>query len=486
MTGYIVYRNDGAGGALLSTVACNNTGSTALACSVSGLSGGQEYEFAVSALSLAGEGDRSPTLAVSTSPAAVSGLSSDGQTTGSISLVWGPLIATGGSGTTGYIVYRSEGAGGTDHPIVAHDGTGSTATAATVSGLEGGRLYSFVVSGVSAAGTGAPSEAFTQSTSPGAPSGLGSVAQTTSSITLQWTAPAELGGDTASEYVLYRDDGGGESAAVSTEAYRGELSSSVLVEGLVGGRSYKFAVSAVSASGEGDRSEVMAQSTAPAAPGAAPVSVSQTASSIELSWTAPSVSTGLGATGYRVFDAVTSAVVYDGAGLLATEAVVSGLESGRLYSYVVSALSGSGEGDVSGTLEVSTAPGVVTGVSSTLQTSSSITLQWEAPVVFANGSAVSGYKVYERAVHGLSVVSDLFESGGVSAAVLDHFLDPAESDMVVDTLVFDGRGSTGVSTVLSGLSGGVEYTYVVGAVSSAGEGERSAAVAVSTSPAAPW
>ena len=147
-------------------------------------------------------------------------------------------MASGGEEVTGYIVHRSHGAGGADHSTVVDNGTGSTEATATVVELEGGRLYAFVVSGVSAAGEGDVSaEAATQSTSPSAPSGLTSVLQTTSSITLEWTAPLELGGDTVSEYVLYMDDGSGESAAVSTEAYRGELSSSMVVEGLVGGRS---------------------------------------------------------------------------------------------------------------------------------------------------------------------------------------------------------------------------------------------------------
>ena len=100
----------------------------------------------------------------------------------------------------------------------------------------------------------------------------------------------------------------------------------------------------------------------------------------------------------------------------------------------------------------------------------------------STGSAVSGYKVYERVVHGLSEVSDMFESGGVSEDVLEHFLDPLETDMVIDTLVHDGRGSTTAGATLSGLSGGVMHEYVVGCVSLAGEGERSGAVLVSTSP----
>ncbi|MEC7001438.1 MAG: fibronectin type III domain-containing protein, partial [Actinomycetota bacterium] len=354
----------------------------------------------MSALSLAGESEIGAGILQSTAPAQVTDVVSPDQSTDSITLSWASSDAVGGAPVTGYAVHQFDVVSGEQEQVVT-----TAATTATVSGLEGGRLYSFVVSGVSAAGEGAPSAAFTQSTSPGAPSGLASVVQTTSSITLEWTAPAEHGGDSVSEYVLYRDDGsGGDVASVSMEAYRGALSSSVEVSGLEGGRSYRFAVSAVSGSGEGDRSEVVAQSTSPAALGAAPLSVSQTASSVHLSWSAPSVSTGLGATGYRVYDAETSAVVYDGAGSGAEEAVVSGLESGRLYSYVVRALSGSGEGDVSAALEVSTAPGLVTDLVSVHQTSSSITLEWVAPAV-TSGSAVTGYKVYERVVHGLSSVS---------------------------------------------------------------------------------
>ena len=81
-------------------------------------------------------------------------------------------MASGGEEVTGYIVHRSHGAGGADHSTVDYNGTGSTEATATVVELEGGRLYAFVVSGVSAAGEGDVSaEAATQSTSPGARSG---------------------------------------------------------------------------------------------------------------------------------------------------------------------------------------------------------------------------------------------------------------------------------------------------------------------------
>ena len=126
----------------------------------------------MSALSVAGEGDRSSAVPISTSPAAVSGQSSVAQTTSSISRSWDAVVVSGGEEVTGYIVHRSHGAEGADHSTVDYNGTGSTEATATVVELEGGRLYAFVVSGVSAAGEGNVSaEAATQSTSPGARSG---------------------------------------------------------------------------------------------------------------------------------------------------------------------------------------------------------------------------------------------------------------------------------------------------------------------------
>eukprot|EP01050_Picozoa_sp_SAG11_P023762 SAG11_NODE_4875_length_1736_cov_8.597315_2_plen_363_part_01 len=229
----------------------------------------------------------------------------------------------------------------------------------------------------------------------------------------------------------------------------------------------------------------MAQSTSPGA-GSAPVSDHQTASSIQLSWSAPALSTGLDATGYRVYDvsSESSVLVYDGAESSSVEALISGLESGRLYSYVVSALSGAGEGDVSASTDISTAPGVISSLVSVHQTSSSITLSWEAPSV-STGSAVSGYKVYERVVHNSTAVSDVFESAGVSEDVVEHFLDPSEMNMVIDTLVYDGSLNVATLADLTSLNAGVMYSYVATAVSAAGEGDKSESISTSTSPSTP-
>jgi hypothetical protein len=173
---YIVYQDDGAGGAVESVVSCESADALSTVCSVSGLTGGLEYVYAVSAVSAAGEGDRSGELAVSTAPAAVAGLDSTLQTTSSISLSWDALVASGGEDVTGYKVYRTDGSGGTDHSIVGYDGSGLISAAGIVLELEGGREYSFVASGLSLSGEGDVSAVpLLQSTSPGAPTLLSSV-----------------------------------------------------------------------------------------------------------------------------------------------------------------------------------------------------------------------------------------------------------------------------------------------------------------------
>ena len=70
-------------------------------------------------------------------------MSSPGQSTSSIDLVWTPPVNSGGAPTTGYIVYRNDGLGGTDFSTVGYDGTGSTELNATIRDLVGGSMYEF-------------------------------------------------------------------------------------------------------------------------------------------------------------------------------------------------------------------------------------------------------------------------------------------------------------------------------------------------------
>ena len=86
------------------------------------------------------------------------------------------------------------------------------------------------------------------------------------------------------------------------ETFAADVTSTTVVE-LAPGLLYSFQVSAVSLSaGEGFRGEVHSQSTAPAAPlWSDPHSQHQTASTILLSWVAPTILTGAAVEGYTVY-----------------------------------------------------------------------------------------------------------------------------------------------------------------------------------------
>ena len=171
---------------------------------------------------------------------------------------------------------------------VAYDGSASTAVTTTLSGLSGGVSYDYVVAARSSAGEGVRSSALSVSTSPPAPGSVASLLQTTSSITLSWSAPVVTTGSAVTGYNVYMDDGitGTPSSLVSCVG-GGALDTTCIADGLTGGVSYSFQVSASSTSGESDRSSVLAQATSPAAVGGTMTFSSVTMTSMTLTWTAP-------------------------------------------------------------------------------------------------------------------------------------------------------------------------------------------------------
>ena len=72
---------------------------------------------------------------------------------------------------------------------LAYNGRGITATTAVIPGLAAGQVYSFVVSGLSAAGEGETSAVLSQTTALATPADLTSQAQTSTSVVLTWTVP---------------------------------------------------------------------------------------------------------------------------------------------------------------------------------------------------------------------------------------------------------------------------------------------------------
>ena len=145
-------------------------------------------------------------------------------------------------------------------------------------------------------------------------------------------------------------------------------------------------------------------------------------------------------------------VAHDGTDSTATSVELSSLDSGSLYTYVLSSLSAAGESDKSDAMSVSTAPGVATGLLSTLQTTSSISLAWTAPTDSERRGCDRLQGVQRSYFHGVGA----YEVGDGYEQVFD-----------LTRLVYDGRvrrdhGHRSVATELNDLEGGSLYTYLVG------------------------
>ena len=370
-----------------------------------------------------------------------------------VALAWSAPASNGGSAVTGYKIYRGTTSGG--ETLLT---TLGNVTSWTDTGLSNGTTYYYKVSAVNAVGEGAASGELSAMpvTTPGAPTLMSAVPG--NSVTLTWSAPANTGGAAITGYRVYRGTASGGETLLATvgnvTTYTDETTTY--------GTTYYFQVSAVTAAGEGARSNEMSATpmVAPSAPTLA--SASGGNGSVALAWSAPSSNGGSAVTGYRVYRGTTSG----GETLLTTLGNVtswtdSNAANGTTYYYKVSALNSVGEGVASNELSATpsaplTAPSAPT-LNSATAGNGSVALAWSAPSS-NGGAAVTGYKVYRGTT-----------SGG-------------------ETLLTTLGNVT--SWTDSNAANGTTYYYKVSALNSVGEGvasnERSATPsAPATAPSAP-
>ena len=288
-----------------------------------------------------------------------------------------------------------------------------------------------------------------QSTAPGAPTGVSATAGN-GSAAVSWTAPSSNGGGAITSYTVTPYVGSTAQTPVTVSG--SPPATSTTVTGLTNGTTYTFTVSATNSVGNGPASSPSNAVTpsAPAVPGA-PTGVSATAGngSAAVSWTAPSSNGGGAITSYTVTPYVGSTAqtpVTVSGSPPATSTTVTGLTNGTTYTFTVSATNSVGNGPASSpsnavTPSAPAVPGAPTGVSATAGNGSAA-VSWTAPSS-NGGGAITSYTVTPYV--GSTAQTPVTVSGSPPAT----------------------------STTVTGLTNGTTYTFTVSATNSVGNGPAS-------------
>jgi RHS repeat-associated protein len=416
-----------------------NAGASATSTTVTGLINGTIYTFQVDATNALGNsapGTSNP-VTVGTPPGPPTNVTAvSGNTQATVS--WTAPTNTGGLTISGYTVTPYIGTtAGTPVPV------GGSTTTTTVTGLNNGVTYTFQVTATNALGTGAAgtSNAVTPATVPQAPGSVTASAGNAQAI-VSWTAPSN-GGSAITGYTVTPYIG----STAGTPVNAGASATGSTVTGLVNGTTYTFQV--VATNGAGNSAPGTSNAVTPGTPPGPPTNVTAASGNAQaaVNWTAPTNTGGLTITGYTVTPYVGTtpgtAVTVGGGTLTAT---VTGLTNGTAYTFQVYATNAMGNSSAvaSGAVVVGS-PAAPTGVAATAGANQA-TVNWTAPA--SNGGAISGYVV--QAYAGSQAQNSIAVAGSV------------------------------VTATLSGLQGGVAYTFQVTAANSFGGGPPSSATAAVT------
>ena len=395
---------------------------------ISGLTNGRPYSFAVAAHNPAGIGAQAP--AVSTTPFTV-----PGAPTG--------LTATAGNGQVGltWSAPSSNGGAAIDYYIIHQDGvalqTHFSGLTTVITGLVNGQTYPFTVSahnsaGLSSQSTAVTTKPFSPPTVPGAPTGLVAT-PFNAQVSLSWIAPTNDGNAPIDYYVVYQDGIDVAHPTVNTKT----------ILDLTNGQSYTFTVAAHNSIETGPQCNLVL---------AIPLTIPGTPSGllatpgdgyVSLSWSSPLSNGGASIDYYVVYRNGT-----DIAHPTSANMIVAGLMNGVSYTFKVAAHNPAGMGlQTSGiSATPSPTPAVPDAPIALIATpgNSQVSLSWSAP-------------------------------GSDGGATIDYYLVYVNGALRLDHLI-------ALTSTVTGLSNGQQYTFTVAAHNSVGIGSRSSAVNATPSP----
>ncbi|MCL0055718.1 fibronectin type III domain-containing protein [Dehalococcoidia bacterium] len=384
----------------------------------------------------------------------------------------------------------------------------------TISGLSPGTPYSFTVLAENSVGTSTSSSVSNSVTPivvPGIPTMVSAISGN-GQAQITWTAPTSDGGSEITLYSISSNVAGVTATTTDT---------SHSLTGLANGVTYLFTVVASNIAGAGEVSGASAPIT-PAAVPESPGSVSGTSGDgqVTVSWTAPNEN-GSAITLYTV-TATSGAFT---ATSTATSIVVTGLDNGTPYSFIVIATNSAGDSPPSAASSSVTPmgiPGTPTSVTASSGASVSANIDWNAPsskgggidyytVTSSPGSIAVSSTTTTATLTGLTngttytfTVTSTNSIGTSISSVASNSVTPAafpdaptgviasagNSQVIISWIAANDNGSsvnyytvtadtgfsattTATSSTITGLENGTSYSFIVTAANGIGIGPSS-------------
>ncbi|MFM8659059.1 MAG: fibronectin type III domain-containing protein [Candidatus Nitrosotenuis sp.] len=423
VTGYkIEYKSSG--GSYTTLVA--NTGNTATTYSHTGLTTDVTYSYKISAINSVGTGTASSEVTITPSsssigtfPGTPTGLTATPISSTQINLAWTAPSSNGGYAVTGYKIEYRIGSGSYTELVT----TSNTATTYSHTGVTSGQVYVYRVYAVTSFGASekpSPEVALTlkpvsATSAPGAPSGLSVTATSPTQTVLSWTAPSSNGGYAITGYKI--DVKKGSATYTTLVATTGNSSTTYSHTGLTTGTTYAYKVYAINsigpstASPEASATPIVGSTSSSPAPPLGLSATSMSGTQINLSWAAPSNNGGSIIIGYKLEYKIgtsgTYSILVANTGNTATTYSHTGLTSGQVYVYRVSAINSVGSSNPSPEASTTpsasstpntntkTVPGSPTSLSAVSASGTQINLSWAAPSN-NGGSDITGYKIESK------------------------------------------------------------------------------------------
>src|SRR2546427_409638 len=304
-----------------------------------------------------------------------------------VSLSWQAPLSNGGSGITGYKIYKSTSSGAEVY-LTTRGNVASYTDLAVTNGI----TYFYQVSAINSTSESPKSNEASAipPALPTAPQNLQAAGGITR-VSLSWQAPSSNGGSGITYYKIFKSTSSGTEGYLTT---RGNVTSYTDLA-VTNGLTYFYKVSALNSIGESPQSNEASVALSAVPPAPQNLHASGGIGNVTLTWQAPSSNGGSAITGYKIYRSTSSGIeTYLTTRGNVTSYIDLGVTNGVTYFYKVSALNSIGESLQSNEASATAPTNLVATAGN-----GRIALSWHTASNYG-GLPVTNYKIYKSTSSG--------------------------------------------------------------------------------------